>query len=117
MAEWSTALVRLPCRRSSAEVDGRGRSGEAEHGALSDQRRQPVRHILGQTILRALAQSSVALCVVWVLSAATRTRTDLILSSLRVACAAFAVRWIAIGMPADLSGNPAIARGCYSHAL
>jgi hypothetical protein len=76
-----------------------------------------VRHILGQTILRALAQSSVALCVVWVLSAATRTRTDLILSSLRVACAAFAVRWIAIGMRAELSGNPAIARGCYSHAL
>ena len=76
-----------------------------------------MRYVLGQTLLRGLAQSSVALGAVWLLSAATRTRVDLILSSLKVACAAFAVRWIANGINAEFTRNLALGRKCYSRAL
>ena len=51
------------------------------------------------------------------LSGATQTRVDLILSSLVIACAAFAIRWTLHGLKFEFNDRPELARGCYSHAF
>lgn len=68
-------------------------------------------------MLSGLAQSSLAVGMAGVLGAMTRTRVDLVLSSLDLACAAFAIRWTLHGLNFELREQPEVARGCYSHAF